>query len=662
MIDEKPTYQELEKEIEFLREKIRQNGSEEKFTSYFENNKAIMLQIDTQTKRIINANSSTAFFYGFSKEELLQKTIYDFQTLLPEEVDSRMKQAAQNKSNYFEFQHKIANGEIKDVQVYASPFKFDNQIHMVITIYDITEQKSAARVILAAKEKAVESEEKFKQLAENMKEVFWLHTDNEMLYVNPAFENVFGLPCQALYDNPQIFTEIIYEEDKSVVLNIFKSETFKETGTFNYDYRITRPDKQIRWINAKSYPIRDENGTVIKRAGLATDITEKKQFEIELINAKEKAEESDRLKTAFLQNMSHEIRTPMNAIIGFSKMLDKPELSTEKRKSFTSIIVNSTNQLLSIVTDILTISAIETKQEKLFINKVCINNIITELLTIYKTQSQNQNILLYSKQQLTDKQSEIYTDKTKLTQVLTNLLTNAFKFTQKGFIEFGYILIANELEFYVKDSGIGISAELHEKIFERFRQADKSIQTNYGGTGLGLSISKGFVELLGGRIWVQSEREKGSSFYFTIPYKPVYEINTPIEHPLKHNNSVTILVAEDDEYNFLYIKELLIKSDITLIHAKDGKETIEICQSNEDINLILMDIKMPIMDGYSAAKLIKEFRPNLPIIAQSAYALTEDREKYKGTAFDDFVAKPINAEKLKCKLLKYIDIQTNKCL
>jgi len=348
-------------------------------------------------------------------------------------------------------------------------------------------------------------------------------------------------------------------------------------------------------------------------------------------------------------------------------MLDKPNLADNKRKSFISIIQNSSNQLLSIVTDILTISSLETRQEKLDIQKVNINNILIELLSIFKSQVTSKNISLYVKKQLSDTQSEIYTDKTKVTQILTNLLTNASKFTHEGFIEFGYTLqkapgleIASEheeLQFYVKDTGIGIDAEQHEKIFERFRQADLSITRKYGGSGLGLSISKGFVELLGGKIWVQSEPRNGSTFYFTIPYKPVNGIDILNELPNKLDGQTTILVAEDEDYNYLFIEELLINMNVKLIHAKNGQEAVEICQTNPNISLVLMDIKMPILDGHKAALCVKEFRPDLPIIAQSAYALEHEIEKFNGGGFNDYVIKPIDEKELIQKVMKYLNVQ-----
>ncbi len=380
---------------------------------------------------------------------------------------------------------------------------------------------------------------------------------------------------------------------------------------------------------------------------------ELRQTNEELMYAKEKAEESDKLKSVFLQNMSHEIRTPMNAIVGFSEFLNDVELSDEKRKSYTSIIINSTHQLLSIVNDILTISSIETKQEKTNIDKVCINDIIVDLVTVFKSNADRQNLSFYAKQQLSDEQSEIYTDKTKLTQILSNLLTNAFKFTHHGYIEFGYTLDGSQLVFYVKDSGIGISIDMQEKIFERFRQANDTISQKYGGTGLGLSISKAFAELLGGKIWLQSSPNEGSCFYFSIPYQPIYP---PLSNLSKEKaKTKTVLIAEDEEFNFMLLEEILNKHAVQILHAKNGKEAIDYVKAGNKIDLILMDIKMPVMDGYSAAIVLKDLYPKIPIIAESAYALDHERAKY-GNIFDDYLVKPINKAILKQILQKFLEI------
>ncbi len=375
--------------------------------------------------------------------------------------------------------------------------------------------------------------------------------------------------------------------------------------------------------------------------------------------AKEKAEESDSLKTAFLQNMSHEIRTPMNAIVGFGGLLDNADLSPEKQKWYLSIILNSTNQLLTVVNDILTISSIETNQEGISIKPICINTLIANLFTTFQKQAESKQITLHTKTQLTDLQSEIESDQNKLERILTNLLTNALKFTHAGSIEFGYSITnqnhnESEIEFFVKDSGIGISADSLDKIFEHFRQADMTISRRYGGTGLGLSISKGFVELLGGKIWVKSAPEKGSTFYFSIPYNPIHKVKVEDDKSKPYKATPTVLIAEDEDYNYLYIKELLSNMNLNVLRAFNGKEAVDICRSNPDIGLILMDIKMPIMDGHTAAMQIKVFRPNLPIWAQTAYALQHEHDRYIKT-FDDYIIKPINQNELNQKLLKYIE-------
>lgn len=415
-------------------------------------------------------------------------------------------------------------------------------------------------------------------------------------------------------------------------------------------------------IIAKEKAEKSEQNLQLKNEEYEALNEELRQANEELIMAKEKAEESNRLKTAFLQNMSHEIRTPMNAIIGFTELLNDPTLKPDKRKHYTSIVNKSSTQLLSIVTDILTISFLETNQEKVNITDVCINEILDELNATFKPQITNKNIELKVKKLLTLKSSIVYTDKTKITQILTNLISNAIKFTDSGFVEFGYLLTQENngvfLQFYVKDSGIGIKAEKHEKIFERFRQANKLIHTNYGGTGLGLSISKGFVTLLGGKIWIESEINKGSTFYFTIPYK---QTTTSANNNSKNNemqidsnkNTTKILVAEDEEYNYLYMKELLIRMGLSPIHSKDGQETIDICKENDNISLILMDIKMPNIDGYEAAIEIKKIKPEIPIIAQTAYGLEHEIEKYKDV-FNAYLTKPIDKHKLQRIISEYI--------
>lgn len=360
-------------------------------------------------------------------------------------------------------------------------------------------------------------------------------------------------------------------------------------------------------------------------------------------------------KSQFLQNISYEIKTPLNSILGFSKMLNKPQLTDEKRKSFTSIIINSSNLLQTKLENILTIAMLDAKQEKVTIQPTCINSIILDLLSVYKTQAASKKLALYVEKPLSDNQSEIFTDKSKVIQILNNLISNSLKFTHEGYVEFGYTLKDNELEFYVKDTGVGINSEMQGKIFERFLSIETGVPNQYSGTGFGLSISKGLVEFLGGRFWLQSEPGKGSIFFFTLPYKHVREIEKANVFTKPNLRVKTVLVAEDEEFNFQYLQELLMEMDFNIIHAKDGKIAVEICKSNSNIDLILMDLKMPIMDGNEAALLIKEFRPELPIIAQSAYTLNQYLGLYSNNPFDDFLLKPINDGEFKQKLIKYLD-------
>ncbi len=253
---------------------------------------------------------------------------------------------------------------------------------------------------------------------------------------------------------------------------------------------------------------------------------EYKKQNAELVVAKTMAEESDKLKTSFIQNISHEIRTPMNSIIGFSELIEDPDLPIDKRHRFVDIIINSTRQLLAIVNNILTISSLDKKQEVLANDRVNVDNLLEDLLMVFKQKAINSNTKLVKTESSAPGNSEIITDRTKLNQILNNLINNAIKFTPNGIVEFGYTVTGAELEFFVKDNGIGIRKEHQSVIFERFRQADLSISKKYGGNGLGLAISKEFVEMLGGKIWVESLFGKGATFKFSLPFKRIFnEIN-----------------------------------------------------------------------------------------------------------------------------------------
>ena len=424
----------------------------------------------------------------------------------------------------------------------------------------------------------------------------------------------------------------------------------KYNEPYEVEFNIMRAsDGAIRSIYSKAELVVAPDGEHATIIGVIQDITDRKKNEEELIRAKVKAEESDKLKTAFLHNISHEIRTPMNAIVGFSTLLGDPEVDERSRKSYIDVIMQSSNHLLSIITDIVDISNIEANLIKTVKNEINVNKTLKYLFNQFITKTNEKQIKLVCEAGLSDPEALILTDRTKLTQILSNLINNALKFTDKGIIKIEYRLKENFLEFCVSDTGIGISPVHHERIFDRFYQVQSNVSRLYEGTGLGLAISKAYVELLGGKIWLSSEPGNGTKFFFTITYEKqdsttitVYEKKAPdsFVFPVKK----VILVAEDTESNFKLISYFLEGSNAEVLHAINGKEAVEKCLSMGNIDLILMDIKMPVMDGYTAVKLIREKNTEIPIIAQTAYL--DDRERAIECGCSGFLSKPFDKKGL----------------
>jgi PAS domain S-box-containing protein len=378
------------------------------------------------------------------------------------------------------------------------------------------------------------------------------------------------------------------------------------------------------------------------------DITNIKKFEKELISLKEKAEESDRLKSSFLANMSHEIRTPMNAICGFSNLLLDETIAPEQRQDFVEIININGQQLLSIINDIIDISKIESGQITISRMKFSLNDLFREVETVFASIAKLKGVEFSSFIGLSDRESVIISDEMKIRQILNNLLYNAIKFTEKGRVELGYALKDNMLEFYVMDTGIGIPEGKEKIIFERFQQVDNVSNLSRQGTGLGLPISKAFVEILGGSIWFTSELGVGSTFFYTIPYllaksekeKPVYSEDITFNW-----EGLTFLIAEDDEPNYLYLQETLKPTNAKLLRAQNGQEVIDICLT-EKVNIILMDVKMPIKNGLEATQELRERGILTPVIAQTAYAFSEDKQKALESGCNSYLSKPIDRAEL----------------
>jgi signal transduction histidine kinase len=385
-----------------------------------------------------------------------------------------------------------------------------------------------------------------------------------------------------------------------------------------------------------------------------------------LLAAKEKAEESDRLKSAFLANMSHEIRTPMNGILGFADLLKQPGLTGERQQNYIQIIKKSGLRMLNIINDIIDISKIESGLVKADIIETNINQQIEYIYTFFKPEALEKGLKLSAISSLPSDQVNIRTDREKLYAILTNLVKNALKHTHQGTVEFGYKLKAvnnnPQLEFFVKDTGIGVPKGRQEAIFKRFVQADITDKMAYQGAGLGLSISKAYVEMLGGRIWVDSEEGKGATFYFTLPYNiitaPVTDIEsdeTPIMPFSKseHVRKLTILIAEDDIVSQMLLDNILKLFAKTILIAVNGIDAVNICRNIPDIDLVLMDIQMPLMNGYDATRKIRDFNKDVIIIAQTAYGLAGDRTKSIEAGCNDYISKPIDAKELRSLIQKH---------
>lgn len=479
--------------------------------------------------------------------------------------------------------------------------------------------------------------------------VYRTDVNGNFIFVNPflakllefnSVEELYKINVSDIFVNPDDRT-IQLEKWKKSIINSEEVELRTKTGRHLF----------VRDIGLS---ILNKKGSIEYFDGIIEDITDSVIMKEELTRTRDKALESDRLKTTFLTNMSHEIRTPMNSILGFSSMLKRKGIHHHRREQYLDIIISRGQHLMQILNDILDITRIE--EDQIQTNSILFN--LNQLLEdLYQNvdielKASKKNIRLSLETPLAEEDSLIIADNHHLSKIFINLLNNSVKFTEEGLIEFGYKIDSEKyLTFYVKDTGMGISPELHETVFRRFRQGDESFTRIHGGLGLGLAICKGLTKLVGGKIWLESDGHSGSTFYFTISYSRHINEEHHIEHTSLIGNSLFwenkhVLIVEDDPGSFEYLNEILSLTGCNVLHASNGREAMEIYYKNHPIDLILLDIQLPEIDGYQLAQTIRVHNSHIPIIAQTAHALSEDKRKCIEAGCNSYITKPISYDML----------------
>ncbi|MFN8671710.1 MAG: PAS domain S-box protein [Candidatus Sericytochromatia bacterium] len=549
-----------------------------------------------------------------------------------------------------ELLNKKKNGDLYWEDAIIAPIIDENKkiVNFVAIKNDISTMKSQ-------EEKLLKSENFYKAIFENTGNATCIIEENGLLsLVNSSFEELSGFSKEELEEKKKIYDFIPSSKIEKTIQFYYQK---KEELDLNNKYEINFINKNNERKNI--ILIVDKIESTNKLVASLIDITERKNAEIELKKAKEKAEESVKLKSTFISSMSHELRTPLNIILGFSSLIEE-ETSLEEIYSMAKAIKDSGNDLLSIIEAVFDISMLQARASKINKEHITISDIFSKFnyyLSTEQTKKNKENINIYFKPEINSENLVISTDRTLVTQVITNLLNNALKFTNQGNIEYGYTINNNDITFFVKDSGIGIPNDKIDIIFDKFRQVDDSHSRKYGGVGLGLAICKEIALLLDGKIWVESEEGKGSVFYFYLPnvlqldYLDEKKQNEGIVIPNLENK--LILIVEDIELNYFLLLKMLLKTKAKIIWAKNGEEAVRIVKEKPEIDIILMDIRMPKMNGYDATVEIRKFDSNVYIIAQTAYALDDEKENIFHSGCNDYISKPINKKLLYNKLTNF---------
>ncbi|NKI30864.1 hybrid sensor histidine kinase/response regulator [Croceivirga thetidis] len=585
--------------------------------------------------RFLQTNQAFEKHTGLSKEFCQGKTILE---IMPDAeqswIDTYGRVALTLQTETITGYNKHTN------RFYKSTAYSDKKGEFMMLFEDITHQKELEK----AYELVTKSSQLNSDLIENMPDGFqWCKVikdeenkpiDFRIIETNAAYAEQIGIDQNEI--TGKTFLELFPDVNQNTITTLCNVGITGQSISFVDQCNMTN---RVFDISAFS-PKQDEFVMFMK------NITERERSRLELEKAYKKVEESEKLKTAFLANMSHEIRTPLNAIIGFSELLETDDLSTTEKQKCLKNIKGSGNRLLGIISDILDISKLEANQQELNFQNENFNDIIDSLRDQFVVINNNPTVNFKTSKPLARNEAYISIDSLRVQQIFSNLIENSLKHTESGSIEFGYRVDHKELECFVKDSGSGIHKNNQKLIFERFQQVKNKTGIN-SGTGLGIPIAAALTQLFGGKMWLDSEVGVGSTFFFTIPYRPQTSKNPGEKH--------TILVAEDEEANFTLL-ELWMSKTYNVIHAIDGNDAIEKAMESTTIDLILMDIKMPYLNGIEATKKIREVNKEIPIIAQTAFVMEKEKKEILDAGCNDIILKPIKREEFKKILLKYIPI------
>jgi PAS domain S-box-containing protein len=619
---------------------------EHELREIFDSTLEAILIYEIESGKIVDCNRQTQTLYGYSKDELIGMPLGSLsandENYNVAEATKWAEKALTVGPQTYTWLGKKKSGETFWVEISLKKSRIGGVDRLMAVVRDITER-------FAHQHEIERREKEFREIFNATAEAILIYDpqSNQIVDCNNRAVEMYGydskkefLSCKldTLGANVESFTNNKF--------GVYSQKAAKE-GPQRFDWFAKRKNGEHFWIevNLRLAKI----GGAERELIVIRDITDRKKFEDDLIKAKEKAEESDRLKSAFLANLSHEIRTPMNAIMGFADLLKLP-VDENKRNEYVDIIKKSGLRLLDIITETVEIAKLDTGLIKTNPETFNLDQLMQDIYNELKIKVKgNKELELIYLPHESSSETTLYTDRIKLQQILINLITNGIKYTPRGAVAFGYEIKGNRVIFRVKDTGIGIDKKNRELVFKRFYRVENPLTIKVGGIGLGLSLAKAYTELLGGTIELESELGRGTSVTVSLPYikgEPQTEIFVELPPQKVQGENELILVAEDDEYNFMYINEILKQFKYTCLRAANGQEAVELAQKNNDIKLILMDLKMPIMDGYQAFEQIRNFNPNLPIVAQTAYALGEDMQKIKSYGFDGYIRKPIRKEEL----------------